>query len=379
MMSDKKRVCVAVTARSSYSRIRTALEALSGMPEVDLQVICSGSALLDRYGKVIDLIRADGFQVSEALFTFVEGNEPINMALTTANTITQTAVALRRLHPDLLVTIADRYETLGTAVAGSYTGVPLVHIQGGELSGNIDGKVRHAVTKLSDYHLVSNPAAAQRVAHMGGFPASIFVTGCPSIDLAREASHYPLEDVQRTIDRHGVGSGIDLKKDFIVLLQHPETDSHEQSHERMAMSLDAVARIGLPTLVFWPNIDAGSNATSKAILAFRESGKFSAVHYVKNLEGHEFLRLLQQSRCLVGNSSVGIREGAYLGVPVVNIGDRQFGRDRADNVLDCPWNARDIETAIGHQLQTGRYAPSLLYGDGHAGKEIARVIAGLRN
>lgn len=374
---SNKRICVAITARPSYSRIRTALQYLSQASDVELTVVCSGSALLDRYGRVADLIKKDGFNVVEEMYTFIEGNEPISMALTTANTIQHSASLLSRLSPHHVVTIADRYETLGTAVAAAYVGIPLVHIQGGEITGNIDEKVRHAVTKLADFHLVANKRARSLVIKMGEHPDSVFVTGCPSVDLAREAVDLPMETVQHAIDEFGVGARVDLGQDYIVVLLHPETDSYEQSYSRMASTLEAVQRIGLPALVFWPNVDAGSDATSKAIRVFRESNSFKSARYLKNLEGHLFLKLLSGSRCLIGNSSVGIRECSYLGTPVVNIGGRQTGRERGGNVVDCEWSLPQIIAAIDQQLGAGRNNSSSLYGDGFAGEKIAEVIRSL--
>ena len=377
MLNKSRRLVVAITARPSYSRIRSAIQLLRDTGDISVQIICSGSALLDRYGRVVDLIRADGFDVAEELYTFIEGNEPINMALTTANTIQHTASALRRLSPTWTMSIADRYETLGTAVASAYLGIPLIHVQGGEITGNIDEKVRHAVTKLADLHLVSTPVAGQRLQRMGEAPLSIHVTGCPSIDLAREAADIPLDRVQAALNEFGVGSTLDLRRDFIVVLQHPETDSFDHSYSRMQATLEAVADVGMQALVFWPNVDAGSDATSKAIRVFRESASFPNVHYIKNLEGRIFLRLLQQARCLVGNSSVGIRESAFIGTPVVNLGDRQFGRERSVNVLDAGWQREDIRGAIQQQLAVGRYSCSTLYGDGYAGQRIADVVFSL--
>jgi UDP-hydrolysing UDP-N-acetyl-D-glucosamine 2-epimerase len=378
MMSSRLKVCVAITARPSYSRIRTALDVLRQNSSIELVVLCSGSALLDRYGRVVDLIRSDGFCVAEELYTFVEGNEPINMALTVANTINQTAAALRRIAPDCVVTIADRYETLGTAIASAYLGLPLIHVQGGEITGNIDEKVRHSVTKLADVHLVANQRAAERLVRMGERPSSIAVTGCPSIDIARNAVGVELSAVQEELCRRGVGASIDLTSSYLVVLQHPETDTYSESYSQMRSTLDAVHRLELPTLVFWPNVDAGSDATSKCIRVFRESGKLKRVHYVKNLEGTLFLRLLLGAGCLIGNSSVGLRECAYMGVPVVNIGNRQRGRDRAKNVMDVDYDAEAIDSAVRRQLAHGRYFSSALYGDGRAGEEIARVIAELQ-
>lgn len=379
MMSNKLKVCVAITARPSYSRIRAALELLHQSPDTELVVLCSGSALLDRYGKVVDLIKSDGFHVEEELYTFIEGNEPINMALTAANTINQTAAALRRINPDYVITIADRYETLGTAISSAYLGIPLIHVQGGEITGNIDEKVRHAVTKLADVHLVANRRAADRLVRMGEHPMSVIVTGCPSIDIAREARQLHIRTVQKDLHHKGVGADIDLCDDYLVVLQHPDTDAYNESYAQMQATLEAVHRLDMPTIVFWPNVDAGSDATSKCIRVFRESGRLNKVHYVKNLEGRLFLRLLMDARCLIGNSSVGLRECAYLGVPVVNIGGRQRGRDRAANVIDVDHDAAAIEAAVRAQMGHGCYPSCDLYGNGHAGIEIARVISALKD
>jgi UDP-hydrolysing UDP-N-acetyl-D-glucosamine 2-epimerase len=377
-MSNKLKVCVAITARPSYSRIRAALHSLQLNPDVELVVLCSGSALLDRYGKVVDHIKSDGFDVVEELYTFVEGNEPINMALTAANTISHTASALRRINPDFVVSIADRYETLGTAVAAAYLSIPLIHIQGGEITGNIDEKVRHAVTKLADVHLVANHRAADRLVRMGEQPTRVFVTGCPSIDIARDAMSVDMTTVKDAIRRRGVGADVNLLENYLVVLQHPDTDTFNESYAQMQATLEAVQRLDIPTIIFWPNVDAGSDATSKCIRIFRESGKFRQVHYVKNLDGKLFLRLLMGAACLIGNSSVGLRECAFLGVPVVNIGGRQLGRDRAANVADVAHDTQAIEQAVRAQLLNGIYSSSNLYGDGQAGYEIGKVISALR-
>jgi len=374
-MSTRRKVLVAVTARPSYSRIRSALTHLGADPGIELGILCSGSALLDRYGRVVDFIRADGFAVIDELFTFVEGDDLINMALTTSGTIAHTASLLRREQPDVVVTIADRYETIGTAIASAYMNVPLVHVQGGELTGNIDEKVRHAITKLADLHLVSTPGAGRRVARMGEHPDAIQVTGCPSIDIARESLDLPLVAAAEELTRVAAGAEVDLDDDYVVILQHPETDAHEQSFAQMTMLLDAAEALAMPAVVFWPNVDAGSDGTSKAVRLFRESGRAERFTFAKNLEGHDFLALLRGARALIGNSSVGIRECSYLGTPVVNIGHRQQGRERAANVADVGWERAGIGAALAAQIAHGPYPSSTLYGDGHAGRRIAEAIA----
>lgn len=370
-----KRILICITARPSYSRIRSVILALQAKSNVDVSVLASGSALLDRYGRVVDLIRADGIDVVEELYTFVEGNEAINMALTTAATISSTATVITRLAPDLVVTVADRHETLGTAIASSFCGMPLIHVQGGEVTGNIDERVRHAVTKLADIHVVANTDCEARIRQMGENSASIFVTGCPSLDIVHESLLIPVSIIKEAVENHGVGADVDVSEPFIVVLQHPETESYKESYNRMRKTLVAIERLDLPCLIFWPNVDAGADATSKAIRISREEGMLKNARYIKNLDGKLFLRLLKQSKCLIGNSSVGIRECSFMGVPVVNIGDRQLGRMQADNVRNSLWESNEIFDAIRSQIQHECYRSSNIYGDGMSGERIAELLS----
>jgi UDP-hydrolysing UDP-N-acetyl-D-glucosamine 2-epimerase len=376
MMLTKRNVLVAITARPSYSRIRTTLQALARQPNVNLHCLCSGAALSDVHGRVADLIRQDGFTVADECVTLVPGNEPRHMAYTTARTVEQTTTHLEQFRPDWVVTIADRYETLGTAVAAAYMGIPLIHVQGGEITGNLDERVRHAVTKLSDIHLVSNQQAANRLMRMGEHQDSIFVTGCPSVDLAREARALPLARVEEALRLTGQGNSINLQNDFIVVLQHADTTEHRSSYQHMRLTLESVRRTGLPYFIFNPNSDAGSEDVTRAVEDFLGEGNPGVCCRVNNLDGKLFLRLLSQSRCLVGNSSVGIRECAFLGTPVVNLGDRQRGRERSDNVYDCPWDTEALSQALGKQLQRS-YGGSQIYGSGYSGEIMADIIAHL--
>ena len=201
-----RKVCVVITARPSYSRIRTALEALRERHDIELQILAAASALLDRYGSVVDEIERDGFDVTRKVYMVLEGEQPLTMAKTTGLALIELATALDNLQPDFVVTIADRHETLATAVASAYMNIPLVHIQGGEITGSIDEKVRHAITKLADYHLVSTEQAAERVLKMGEEPGTVIVTGCPSIDIAAGVLAKPSLDFDPLRKYGGVGA-----------------------------------------------------------------------------------------------------------------------------------------------------------------------------
>jgi UDP-hydrolysing UDP-N-acetyl-D-glucosamine 2-epimerase len=370
-----RRICVVITARPSYSRIRSALEALRDRDDIELQVVAAASALLDRYGSVVDEIERDGFEIASKVYMVLEGEQPSTMAKTTGIGMIELATALDNLRPDFVVTIADRHETLATAVAAAYMNIPLVHIQGGEITGSIDEKVRHAITKLADYHLVSTAQAGERVVRMGEEPDTVVVTGCPSIDIAAGVLDDPALDFDPMGKYGGVGAELDLSSRYLVVLQHPVTTEHDLARQHVQETLHAVADSRIPTLWFWPNPDAGSDGTSRGIRAFRETRSPDNVHFFKNMAPTDFLRVIHRASCLVGNSSAGIRESSFLGVPVVNVGSRQAGRDRGANVLDVGYDRRAIANAIEKQIAHGRYPSDRLYGDGAAGPRIAEALA----
>lgn len=374
---NKRKICVVVTARPSYSRVKTALTAINEHTELELQLVVAASALLNRYGSAVDYIEDDGFRIDAKVFNVLEGENLTAAAKTTGLGILELSTVFDNLKPDAVLTVADRYETMATAIAATYMNIPLIHLQGGEVTGNIDEKVRHSITKLADLHLVSTERAKERVIRMGEDPSKVFVTGCPSIDIADAIMSDSSLNFDPLKKYGGVGGNLNYSKGYIVLMQHPVTTEYESSRKHMAYTLEAVAELDLPTFVFWPNVDTGSDGTSKALRSFRESEDFRVrnFHFFKNMLPSDFLKLLVNSSCLVGNSSVGIRECAYLGVPVVNIGNRQNRRERASNVIDVEHNKIDIKKAIIAQLEHGSYKSDQIYGKGDAGMHIADTIA----
>jgi UDP-hydrolysing UDP-N-acetyl-D-glucosamine 2-epimerase len=285
------------------------------------------------------------------------------------------ATVFDNLQPDAVVTVADRHETLATAVAAAYMNIPVVHVQGGEVTGSIDEKVRHAVTKLANLHLVSTERAADRVVRLGEDPATVIRTGCPSIDIAAEVMLNPAFDFDPFERYGGVGANVDLSKGYLVVMQHPVTTEYDDALHQVTETLEAVGDIGMPTLWFWPNADAGSDGTSKGIRMFREQRRPAFLHLFRNMNPEDFLRLLVHSQGIVGNSSVAIRECSFLGVPAVNIGSRQQGRERGANVVDVEHDRAAIADAIRAQLARTRPPTDTLYGDGRAGERIAETLA----
>jgi UDP-hydrolysing UDP-N-acetyl-D-glucosamine 2-epimerase len=360
------RICVVVTARPSYSRVRSLLRALQARPEVELQLVVAASALLERYGNVSKIIEQE-FPIAARIYSVYEGENTQTTVKSTAALLAELSAAFGTLRPDAVVVHADRYEVLAAAQAASYQGYRLVHLQGGEHTGSIDQRVRHAITQLADLHCVSTPLAQAQVMIMR-YPhrPQVHVTGCPSIDECVGVEQDPPVTVQ---ELGGAGAAIDLGKPFLILLQHPTTENWESAHAEMVATLEACGEVGLPTICLWPGNEAGAGGASKAI-----RGR-PWLHTVRNVPPRRFLRLLGQSACVAGNSSVSIREAGFLGVPAVNIGDRQIHRERSSNVLDvAAFDSKQIAAAIAQQVRHGRYPSSGLYGDGKSGERMADVI-----
>lgn len=371
---ELRKICVVVTARPSYARIKSVLHSINMRSDLELQLILAGSALLDKYGSVVDVIKADGFKIAASIHMLIAGDSLIASAKSTGLAVIEISNILNILQPDAVITIADRYETLATAIAGSYQNIPVVHIQGGEVTGSIDEKVRHAATKLADLHFVANKAAAERVIKMGENHDRVYITGCPSIDLAARVKSEQIHS-SRNQQVKGVGASISVLEPYIVVLLHPVTYEWQQAREQMSVTLEAISRLNTPCFWFWPNVDAGSDDASRAIRLFREKNLNHKIRFIKNLAPSEFLELLTGASCLVGNSSVGIRECAYLGTPVVNLGERQRGRERASNVIDASFELEEILSSVKFQMQHGQYPTSVIYGDGSAGEAIAELLA----
>lgn len=374
-MINKRKICIVITARPSYSRIRSALQAIEEHSELELQLVIAGSALLDRYGNAADFIRKDGFEAAAKVYMVLEGENPTTMAKTTGIGLMELTNVFYNLQPDAVITIADRFETIATSIAAAYQNIPLVHIQGGEVTGSIDEKVRHANTKLADIHLVSNEEARERVIRLGEDPEMVINTGCPSIDLVSE-----IEDEEKLnfdpLEKYGgVGKNINWKDGYLVVMQHPVTSEYEKAREHIMETLYAVRDSGIPAFWFWPNVDAGSDGTSNGIRTFREQQNPENIHFFKNMDSLDFLRLLRHSKMIIGNSSAGIRECSYLGVPAIDIGSRQHRRLKAENVIHSGYDRKEILSKINELAESGSFASSTIYGKGDSGKRIADILA----
>ena len=369
------KLAVVINSRANYGRIKSFLKHSKNYNSLEIKVIAGASALLAKYGRVVDIIKEDGFEVAAELDSIVEGDEPIHMAKSTGLGIIETATAIKKLKPNAVLTIADRYETLATAVAASYMNIPVIHTQGGDQTGSIDESVRHAITKLSHIHFPASEKSKERIIAMGEDPKFVFNVGCPSIDLIKECNLEYREGIFN--NAKGIGNEIDFLKPYVVVLMHPVTTKSKETANTINELLKAIIKIGnrnIQIVWLWPNIDSGAEIVSKAIRTSRDLYSLKNLHLYKNFPPDQYLVLIKNCKCLIGNSSSGLREGSFLGTPVVNIGTRQQFRESASNVINVNHDSKEIFENVITQINHGPYPSSKHLGNGNSGEKMCKIL-----
>lgn len=375
-MSAKPRVAVVMVDRANYARLRPVMKELRDQDKVELLTVCSGTMLLERFGRARDLVVADGFRIDSEVYFEVEGAVPITMTKSIGLAIIEFASEFLRLKPDFILMIGDRYEALGAAVAAVFQNICLIHLQGGEVSGSIDESTRHAITKLAHYHFPATERAARYIRAMGERAETIFPYGCPSRDVVEEVN--ATESFKSVVNRIGVGAPLDFDRPYLLVLFHPVTTEMQTQETQANELLKAILRLGMQTLLLWPNIDAGSDRVSQAIRRFREHHHDFPLHAIKNLETRFYIPVLKRAACCVGNSSSFVRETSFFGTPVVLVGSRQDGREWSPSVVRIEPREQDIHDAVLKQLSAGRHKTSDLYGSPGVSARIASKVAELR-
>lgn len=370
-----KSICIPITSRGNYGKFKPVMKAIKSHPNLELQLIVGGGALLHKYGGFVEDGKLDEFDVDMSIYFLLEGENPLTMAKSTGIALTEFATAFDTLAPDVVMTIADRFEEIAIATAATMQNIPLAHIEGGEVSGSIDESIRHSITKMSHLHFPSTERAAERVKKLGEPEENIITAGTPSLDVINNLDLDSVTSLNEKINNMGVGSEIDLHEKYLLVIQHPVTTEYEQNRQYISETIRAIDELDLPTVWLWPNMDAGSDAVSKGIRVYREQEETGKIRWLTSLPIEEYGKLLSNTACIVGNSSSGIRESSFLGVPSVNIGNRQVGRERGRNVIDVPHDAEEIKQAVLIQYEHGPYQPDYTYGNGESGEQIAEALA----
>jgi UDP-hydrolysing UDP-N-acetyl-D-glucosamine 2-epimerase len=368
----KCKIAVVTSSRADYSHLYWPLRDLSANDGIDLRIVALGPHLSPEFGNTVNEIERDGFKIASKLECLLSSDTDVGMAKTIGLATLGLADAFAETRPDILLLIADRYEMLAPASVALALRIPIAHIEGGEISeGAIDDAVRNALTKMSHIHFTSTHAARDRVIQMGEEEWRVHRAGAPSLDHIRRQNLLSRADLESKL-------GLDLSSPTILVAYHPVTINRDTLSETDAL-FEALDSLPHQILFCFPNVDAGSRSLIRRTKSFVEAKKRGNIY--TNLDTLTYLSLLGQVEMLVGNSSSGIMEAASFSLPVVNVGLRQQGRERAKNVIDVAADSDAIQTGI-QKAMTPTFRKSLIglnnpYGDGFAAEIIVRVLSNL--
>lgn len=362
---------VVVTARPSWARVRSLVNEyckLSGVNKCRISLV--GPAVSKRYGDISDQVPVD--LVVKSFPTLRDSDDLSSIALNSIDGAEALARHWGESRPDCVLVIADRTETLGVSSTAALMQIPLIHLQGGETSGSIDNKIRDANSKLADLHLTTNNFTRDNLISIGEKEEFIRVVGCPSIDIVKEIVdgnlNWRLEDIR------GVGPTIDPRDNYGIIMFHPDTLDDSSNEAWIETILLVVSKSPQKWFWFWPNPDFGTSMISKKLRRAREASLLTNVHFLINTSPDTFVKLAFKASIMIGNSSFGIRESSFIGLPVINLGDRQNRRQRGPNVLDIAIPSSEILREAIIEKSGRRYPSSSIYGDGRAGSYAAKVI-----
>ena len=373
----KKKICIVIHSRANYGSIKSVLENIKKSKKLSLQIIVGGSALLDRFGSVVDIIRKDKFKIDKHINFLIEGNSPLIMTKSTGLAIIEISNCFAELKPDIVLTVGDRYETISTAIAATYMNIPLAHTMGGEISGTIYESVRHAVTKFSNIHFTATNISKKNVIKLGEDPKYVYNVGCPRIDTVKKVLNTKIENknLNKLINSIGVGNNIDVNKPFVMIMYYPVTSEYGKGETQVINLLNAVNKFDIQKIFFWPNSDAGYEDISRGIRKWREKNKDYKTKFIKNLEQKYFYHFLKKTKCLLGNSSSGLREGCYIGVKNICIGTRQNGREIGKNTIMIKSDYKSIYNSLKNVLDSKKkFKKDYRYGKGNSGKKIVNIL-----
>lgn len=371
-----RKICVVSTNRSDYSRLKSVIKAIENRDDLKLVLIVAASHLLEDFGYTINSIKQDGFKIDAITRMIIEGEDPVAMAKSVGLGAIEMPTLLSLYDPDIVLVVGDRFDILPAVISAAMMNIHIAHIQGGEVTGTIDESIRHAITKFSHIHFPSNEESAERIRRLGEREDMIFSVGCPSFDYFKDIGEVKYEDLDELNKKYGIN--IDFSKPYILFIQHPVTSEYEQSKAQIIESLEAINETKLQALMIYPNVDAGSAKMISGIRRYEDKGKYPQIFMQKHIEFNEYIKLLNACACIVGNSSSGIRESCFFGTPAVNIGTRQNGRQRGNNVIDTPHKKVAILEAIQKSVQHGKYEAENIYGNGQSGQTIAEILATIK-
>ncbi len=367
------KVAVVTGTRSEYGIMKPVLRAIEAKPELKLLLVVTGMHLSHDFGYTVNEIEGDGFKVDAKVEMPLSSDTLEAMAKSIGIGIIGMAEIWEQLKPDIVLVLGDRVEPLAATIAAAYMNIPIAHIHGGDVCGNIDDMTRHAITKFAHIHFPVTKKSAERIIKMGEEGWRVYTVGSPSLDTILNESLIPADILSEKFN-------LDLSKPLVLLIQHSVTSQVNEVPRQIRKTIEAVLEVGYPTIIIYPNSDAGGQRMIKVI---KEYERNPLIQSFRSLPHNEYCSLMKIVSVLVGNSSSGIIEAPSLGLPVVNIGIRQEGRERGNNVIDVGYNKPEIIKAIEKALTDKEFLNEVKkcespYGDGNASQRIVETLSKLK-
>jgi UDP-N-acetylglucosamine 2-epimerase (non-hydrolysing)/GDP/UDP-N,N'-diacetylbacillosamine 2-epimerase (hydrolysing) len=373
---SKRKICVVTGSRAEYGLLRPVMEKIKDSDTLCLQVLVTGMHLLPEFGYTINEIRKDGFKIDAEVPVVLDGDTKKSMVTSIGVGIIGFNQALSALNPDIVLILGDRYEIFAAAIAASYSGKVVAHISGGDKSkAGYDEYTRHAITKISHIHFPSTAKSAERIKKLGEDKKYIFTVGSTSLDTILNKKFKTREQVFK---QHG----LNYQKRAALLIQHPLSTNPQGARREMQMTLESILELRLQCIVICPNVDPGGKQMKKVINRFAEEFP-DLIRAYDSLPFEDYLNIMKNVDVMLGNSSSGIIESAAFRLPVINIGTRQEGRERSQNIIDVPYEKKKIKKAIEKALYDKDFQKKIRkckspFGYGRASERIVKVLSKIK-
>jgi len=369
---NRRKILVTLESRATYGYSKNVMNAMKKYSNLDLLTLVTGMHLVPELGNSVDLIEKDGFPISAKVPLHGGDKDKSSWSRSLGKGIERIAAVYEKLNPDIVLLSGDRIETFGCCVAAAYMNIPIAHIQAGDKSGHIDDSARHAIGKFSHIHLASCEDSANRLRRMGEQEFRIFNVGAPQLDNIVGQSYK-----SRIVEING--SIIKLDRPYILIVQHPVLVEADESEKQIKLTIESCISFNMPIFVIYPNSDLGYGRIISQIDKYSHNNNITGL---SNVNREEYLKLLANCSVLVGNSSSGILEAPSFNIPVVNIGNRQRGRQQAKNILNCNFSKSEITKCIDYAIHSSEFNSLVLkaqnpYGDGNSSNRICDILANI--
>lgn len=369
----KRKICVITGSRADCGILFSVMKAIEASPYLKLYVIATCMHLMKEFGYTLSEIKKDGFRIFKIVDISYKEDKGEAVAIAVGKAVSEFSKIFSELSPDIVLVLGDRGEMLAASIAANYLNIPVAHIHGGEVSGHVDGVVRHAITKLSHIHFPATKSSAERILKLGEESWRIFIAGAPALDRIKN-EHLP--DKNELFKKYNLAQG----KHLIVLAQHPVSSQFRDAGKQIKITLEAVKSLKIQTIIIYPNADVGGRRMIEVIKNYEN---FSYFRTFKSIPHEDYLGLLRSASVLAGNSSSALIEAPSFGLPAVNIGIRQQGRERGGNIIDVSHDKEKIIKAIMKAIYDIKFRAKVkrcknFYGDGRASKRIARVLSQIK-